>query len=249
MDPISISAASGMRARMESLDMLANNLANASTGGYKSDREFYSLYVSPEAADAGSQGTGPSADPAPVIERHWIDFAQGTMRNTGNAMDVALEGKGFFAVNGPSGMLFTRNGAFHLSAGGALATQDGYSLRGVDGKALQTQSSTPVDISSDGVVHQDGQTLGQLAVVAFDDTTALNKQGANYFYQADPQAKPVISTAEVHQGKLEDSNAGPAEAAVRLISVMRQFETMQKAVLLGEEMNRHAIEEVAKVTT
>ena len=111
MDPLSISAASGMRARMESLDMLANNLANATTVGYKSDREFYSLYASADAA-ADSFQTPEGADTVPVIESHWTDLAQGVIRNTGNTLDMAIDGQGFFSVKGPNGTLFTRNGNF-----------------------------------------------------------------------------------------------------------------------------------------
>src|SRR6516225_2833133 len=101
MDPMTAIAASGLRARMESLDLLANNVANASTGGFKADREFYSLYAAPESAPV-------DPDPAttmPVIESHWTDHAQGVLQPTGNALDVALSGKGFFTVNGPTGPL------------------------------------------------------------------------------------------------------------------------------------------------
>ena len=94
MDPLTAIAASGLRARMESLDMLANNIANASTGGYKADREFYNLYTSPEAAGDDSLST------MPLIERPWVDHSQGILHTTGNALDVAISGKGFFAVDG-----------------------------------------------------------------------------------------------------------------------------------------------------
>ena len=121
-------AASGLRARMESLDLLANNMANASTGGYKADREFYSLYAAPEAqADSDSPTT------MPVIERPWTDLSQGVLDTTGNSLDVALDGKGFFRVNGPNGPLYTRNGSFHLAADGTLVTADGYPVRGASG--------------------------------------------------------------------------------------------------------------------
>src|SRR5271169_2056345 len=107
MDPLTISAASGLRSRMESLDMLANNIANASTSGYKADREFYSLYAAPEA-----EGPISGPDTLPVIERPWTDLSQGEVRSTGNPLDVALQGKGFFAVNGPGGPMYTRDGSF-----------------------------------------------------------------------------------------------------------------------------------------
>src|SRR5205814_8949822 len=89
MDSISISAASGMRARMESLELLANNLANVETGGYKADREFYSLYTSLDAT--ADPRTGEAAT-LPVIEKHWTDFAQGDFHSTGNQLDFAIDG-------------------------------------------------------------------------------------------------------------------------------------------------------------
>ncbi|MDQ2898819.1 MAG: flagellar basal-body rod protein FlgF [Acidobacteriota bacterium] len=239
MDAISISAASGMRARMESLDMLANNIANVNTGGYKMDHEFYGLYVSPDAAD--------SPDTLPVIEKPWTDHAQGVLRSTGNPLDFALSGKGFFTVNGPKGALYTRNGNFQLSSAGILTTPDGYPVRTADGKTVRTQSTSPIEVSTDGSIRQEGQSLGQLDVVGFKDSAALNKQGNNYFYKIDPKTRAVAATAEVKQGHLEDSNVGPADAAVRLVSVMRQFEMLNKAMTLGVEMNKRAIEEVARV--
>jgi flagellar basal-body rod protein FlgF len=116
MDSMTAIAASGLRSRMESLDLLANNVANAGTGGYKADREFYSLYAAPEAQDSDPVST------MPVIERPWIDLSQGIVRATGNPLDVALTGTGFFSVAGPNGPLYTRNGSFHLAADGKLVT-------------------------------------------------------------------------------------------------------------------------------
>jgi flagellar basal body rod protein FlgG len=227
---------------MESLDLLANNVANASTGGYKADREFYSLYASSEALDAESVPT------MPVIERPWIDLSQGVVHATGNSLDVALSGSGFLAVQGPAGTLYTRNGSLRLAPDGRLTTADGYPIRGVRGANLILQSSRPVDISKDGTVQQDGNVIGQLELVDFASTAGLTKQGGNYLRVSDPAVRPVAPAATtVEQGKLESSNSGSAEAAVRLVSVMRQFEMLQKAVSLGVEMNRRAVEEVAKV--
>src|SRR5579863_5676685 len=99
MDPLLISAASGMKARMESLDMLANNIANSGTTGFKTDREFYGLYQ----------------EQLPVIEKQWTDFTQGSLLPTGNALNLGLSGNGFFALNSPAGTVYTRNGAFQIS--------------------------------------------------------------------------------------------------------------------------------------
>jgi flagellar basal-body rod protein FlgF len=241
MDPMTAIAASGLRARMESLELLANNLANASTGGYKADREFYSLYLAPEAQDNDSPAT------MPVIERPWIDLSQGIMRATGNPLDLALSGRGFFAVEGPGGPLYTRNGSFRLAADGKLVTSDGYAVRGARAASLVVQPSRPLEVSSDGTVRQDGNVIGQLEIVDFTSTAGLAKQGGNYFRVADPVLRPTApSGTVVEQGQLEASNTGAAEAAVRLISIMRQFEMLQKAVSLGGEMDRRAAE-VARV--
>ena len=248
MDPLLISAASGMRARMESLEMLANNLANSSTGGFKTDREFYSLYTAAEAAEPAAEGLAPDPDAAPVIQRHWTDLSQGSIRQTGNATDLALDGSGFFTVNSPGGVLYTRNGSLKINAGGTLTTGEGYPLVTTDGKTITLQSSRPFEVSTNGTVTQDGQALGQLAIVNFPDQTAIDKRGLNFFFSVDPKMKPQPAQAEVRQGTLEQSNVGSAESAVRLVSVMRQFESLQKAMTIGVEMNRRAVEEVARVT-
>src|SRR5438552_13567722 len=124
MDQISILAASGLRARMESLDLLANNIANASTSGYKGDSELYALFTSEAAANAAEDV--PSTQP--MIQRQWTDFSQGLLEPTNNPTDFALAGKGFFVVKGPSGPLYTRNGNFQVATNGTLITSDGYPL-------------------------------------------------------------------------------------------------------------------------
>jgi len=242
MDSLTATAASGLRSRMESLELLANNVANAATGGYKADREFYGLYVAPEAQDSDPMAT------MPVIERPWIDLSQGVLHATGNPLDVALSGAGFFTVAGPNGPLYTRNGSFRLSPDGKLVTAEGYAVQGAGPGNLMLQSARPVEISADGNIQQDGKAAGQLAIVNFPASAGLAKQGSNYFRTTNPSLQPSPAPGtSVEQGKLEASNTGTAEAAVRLVSVMRQFEMLQKAVSLGAEMNQRAIQEVAKV--
>ena len=239
MDPLTAIAASGLRSRMDSLEMLANNVANASTAGYKSDREFYSLYLAPEANTDATM---------PVVERPWTDFSQGTLRATGNSLDLALAGKGFFSVNGPSGPLYTRSGAFRIAPSGALVTSEGYPVRGAGGTVVNVAGSSPLEISTDGTVRQAGNIVGQLEIADFTSTAGLVKQGNNYFRSGQPPVRTATPPGTaIQQGHLEESNTGSAEAAVRLIGVMRQFEMLQKAVALGADMNQHAIQEVARV--
>jgi len=249
MDQIAATAASGLRSRMEALDILSNNLANSNTGGYKVDREFYSLYQGEQASPANGQ----QATTMPVIQKAWTDFQQGLLAPTDNPLDVALSGKGFFTVDGPSGPLYTRNGAFKLSPTGVLTTLDGYAVRSVSPpdqppKKIQTVSQNAIEIAPNGTVQQDGQTLGQIQVVDFADTSALNKVGSSYYRVTDPKVKgtPAKETT-VGQGKIENSNVAPAESAVRLVDLMRQYEMLQKAVTIAADMNKQSIEQVARI--
>jgi len=242
MDQVSVTAASGLQSRIEALDLVANNLANTTTGGFKLDREFYTLF---SAADNDAEGAGTRL---PQIQKQWTDFSQGVLTPTGNALDLALSGKGFFAVNGPSGPLYTRNGSFQLSPGGQLTSSEGYPVRDTNGQPIQSQSQAPMEIDEDGSITQAGQVLGQLQVVDFPDTSVLQKMGNSYFMPNNPKtvAVPAPDTV-VKQGKSENSNVAPAESAVRLVGLMRQFEMLQKAITITSEMNKQALTEVARV--
>ncbi len=238
MDNLTATAASGMRARMQSLELLSNNLANASSRGYKSDREIYNLY---SAADSETQ--------QPWIDRAWTDFGQGTLQATGNPLDVALDGKGFLTMKGPSGNLYTRNGTLKVTAKGQLLGPEDRPVLDTKNQPIQLDTSKAINIDSTGNITQDGQTVTKLAIVEFPLPAGLAKFGESYFQSPDRTNIPVpAANTEVLQGRAEESNAGPAEAAVRLVSVLRQFDMLQKAVSIDAEMNKQAIEEIAKVS-
>lgn len=190
-----------------------------------------------------------SPDQLPVIEKQYTDYSQGVIHPTDNPLDFAISGRGFFAVNGPSGPLYTRNGSFKLTAAGLLVTSDGLPVRNKGGGTIQTRSTSSLEVTADGTVMQDDQALGQLEVVNFDEPKQLNKQGLNYFHQVDPSLVPEASDAQVYQGKLEGSNVGSAESSVRLISVLRQFEMLSKAINIGSDMDKQALQEVARVSS
>jgi flagellar basal-body rod protein FlgF len=242
MDPISVAASSGLRSRMQSLDLLANNLANAGTAGYKNDLEFYGVFSADEAGD-DSPGSA-----LPVIERQWTDFSQGNLEPTGNPLDVALSGPGFFTVNGPSGTLYTRNGGFQLSSSGDLVTAEGYTVRSVGGSPIHAGVGGPIEISTSGEVSQGGSVIGQLEIVNFKSTASLRKQGGTFFQNTDSSNQPsTAGDTKVEQGKVEGSNVSVPESAMRLVGMMRQFEMLQKAATMGVEMDTKAIQEVARV--
>jgi len=242
MDQISVLAAGGMRSRMQSLDVVANNLSNSSTSGYKSDGEFYSMFASEAATDDGS---GPAS--IPTLQTQWTDFGQGLLEPTNNPLDFGISGKGFFVVQGTSGPLYTRNGNFRFDTKGQLVTGEGYPLLQQNGQPFQANSSQPVEVSRDGDISQNGKTLGRIKLAEFPSTAGLNKQGNNYFRNNTAQDPVDATGAQIYQGKIEASNVSASHGAVRIVGLMRQFEMMQKAISLSNDMGKKAIEEVAKI--
>jgi flagellar basal-body rod protein FlgF len=242
MDSVSVIAASGLQSRMQALDLVANNLANSTTGGFKLDQEFYSLFTAAE--DESDDG---SATRLPLIEKQWTDFSQGVLAPTGSPLDFAISGRGFFAVQGPSGKLYTRNGAFQLSTNGRLTTSEGYEVLDANGQPIQTNSAASLEVSASGAITQNGKDLGQLQVADFTNHAVLQKVGNNYFSAGKSDADPAPTGATVQQGKIENSNVAPAESAVRLVGLMRQFEMLQKAISITTDMNKQALTEVARV--
>jgi len=222
-----------MKSRMEALDMLANNIANSGTAGFKSDREFYGLYE----------------QQLPVVQTQWTDFSQGTLTPTGNPLNLALSGNGMFALNSPTGVVYTRNGNFQISKSNELATSEGYTLRNIldKGKPIQVDPTQPIDINKDGTVSQAGQDLGKIQVDS-PESAALSKLGSTYFALSGSKTPTAAQNIDILQGHIEESNVPVAESAVKLVSVMRQFEMLQKAMTLGSEMSRNAIQEIAKVS-
>lgn len=242
MDSLMISAAAGMRSRLESLDLVANNLANASTTGYKADRESFSLYSSGESAASEDPST-----PLPVVQARWTDLRQGVLVQTGGALDLALEGPGHLAVDGPSGTLFTRGGTFRIDKDGRLTTAEGYELQTIEPRRLRLDPSLPFTMGTDGTVRQQGQDLGRLKIVDGLTAEGLEKRGASYVAWAGGTPAAAPASTLLRQGMLESSNTNPAESAVRMISVLRQFESLQRAVQMGNEMNKRSVEEVARL--
>ncbi len=239
MDPILSHATAGLRSRMVSLDMLANNLSNASTAGYKLDREQYGQYSGAE--DEAMEGLMPD------IQGQWTDFTQGVLHPSGAPFDLALSGAGFFKVQGPNGPLYTRSGQFQVDAAGKLVTKEGYPVLGQNGVTLSIRANETAEIGADGTIRQGGNSRGQLQVVNFQQPAALAKQGHTYFRYTGPESGLQEAPAKVLQGHLEASNVGTAESAVRLVSVMRQFEMLQRAVSVTSEMGRKSVEDLARV--
>jgi flagellar basal-body rod protein FlgF len=260
MDLLASAAASGLRSRSEALEMLANNIANAQTTGFKIDRELYSQYRTDEAQEAQTGLHEPSL--LTDIDNHWTDFAQGPLQLTGNDLDLALQGRGFFVVEAPLGgpvdanRFMTRDGHFRLSPTGRLETSDGYAVLGYrPGPRPGERLAEPItvdprgglEVGRDGSIRQGGAVVAQLLLTEPGNPQLLPKRSGNYFSLDPRYLEQAPRQVEVQQGKLEGANFSPAEGAVRLVNVMRQFETLQRALQMGGEMNRRAVEDVARV--
>jgi flagellar basal-body rod protein FlgF len=226
-------ALSGMRARLDELDRLASDLANVGTAGYKAERTGQRNVPRP-AFDSALE----SAIDASLGARR-LDARAGAIEPTGRALDIAIEGRGFLAVDTPAGPRYTRNGHLSRSADGALITADGAVVRGVDGPISVGTGALAID--DDGTVTSDGVAVGKIAVVEFQDPGALVREsGALLRGDATPTpvAAPVIRT-----GSLEQSNVSVVDRVAELTSVNRSFQALQKAVTtLMNDVDGRAIE-------
>ncbi len=236
-----------MRARLEALDLIANNLANAATAGFKADWEAYTTYLGADSEAAALSGTGVAQASAPMLERHRTDMRQGVLVDTSDSSDLALSGRGFFLVEGEGHSFLTRAGRLRVAKDGRLLTPEGYEFVTVEPRRIRADPAQPVTVEKDGTVSQNGVALGKLRVVEADLERTARKEGG--YFLLDKTALPDLKPAagEVMQAKIEASNVSAAESGVRLIQILRQFEALQRAIQLGGEMGRRAVEEVAKV--
>jgi flagellar basal-body rod protein FlgF len=231
-------AASGMLAEQVRQDQLANDLANASTPGYKADNSEQAsfsdllLWNSSTGAPIGSLSMGSR------ITHVVTDLTQGPLQSTGNPLDVALDGPGFLAVATGSGVRYTRDGQLLVDARGRLCTDTGNLVLGTSGKPITVgQVSDPSKISIDqrGTVKVGTRTVGTLAVMSL---TGATKQGDTLF-AGTPGVRPGGTT--VQQGFLEGSGVQPAEAMVDMIVSFRAYETTQRAIQsIDTELGRAA---------
>jgi flagellar basal-body rod protein FlgG len=222
------SALSGNIAAMKRMDVISNNLANINTPGFKKDMvSFESMLAGNANPPAVPQST--TADPILQKENVYIDYATGPANQTGNVLDLAIDGDGFFTVSTPQGPAYTRQGNFRLTAEGTLVTSDGFPVMGQGGEIRIR--GTKVEINSKGEISVDGVPSGTIAVVDFPKPYNLTKGGSALFVPADPQAAaPQPSRGEIRQGHLEASNVDPISEMVQLIETNRYFEACQRVI-------------------
>ena len=223
---------SGMMPRMLKLEVIANNLANISTAGFKRDNIFVQIMK-----DTGIAQTKGGGDLSGLNVREYTDFSEGSMNPTSNKLDLAIQGSGFFVAQAPDGLRYTRNGSFGLSTDGTIVTSQGYPVMGTGGPIrlpdMQKTSQGDISINETGEVSVDGKQIGRLEIANFEDTSVLKKDGGTYF-AADEGAKSSVADGKntsIRQGFLEESNVNGIEEMVQMIELSRSFESAQKTMV------------------
>lgn len=251
MDSITSILASGMRSRAETLDIVANNLANSGTPAFKSELERYTLYSS-EDAQAGNGGPEYSAL-SPDLRKSWINFTQGVLEPTDRSLDIALEGDAYFVTESPDGNLLTRNGSFQLGTDGQLRTREGFKVKLTlpDGQPIppgfRLDPTRQLQVDRQGILRQNNVAVARLDLNVPPTTEELTKSGNSYFALSNTANLKRAGAVEVHQGWLEKSNADPTTGSIQMVKISRQFEMLQKALQLHGEMSKRSTEEVGRV--
>lgn len=236
------SATSIMLAGLDYQSIVAKNLANANTTGYKADRvtlsEFESLMLELNGNDTDPLGLGSVAESAP------INLEQGALTETGRALDLGISGSGFFAVQTPDGMRLTRDGSFGVNPQGQMVTSGGYQVLGTNGAITLPEGD--VSIAEDGRIFVNGQQVNTLALYAFDDATTVQKAGENLFESTGSRAA-AAGEAQVMQGYLEGSNVDLADTMTKMMAVMRTYEAAQRVVLAQSEISDSAATQIGSI--
>ena len=234
-------AASGLMAQMAKMETLSQNLANAGTSGFKGD-----LLVVEGAGRGPLQPAllveGPAAGPQPVrVGRRVTDFGRGLIRETQNPLDVANSGSGYFVVQTPQGMGYTRAGNFAVDAKGYLRTPDGGSVQGKKG-AIQVPNGR-FSVDGSGRILVEGREVDRLQIVDPDPTTLVRKDGSLFGLKPSAPEPPAAKTAEIRQGFLEASNVDPVGVMTQLMVSLRASEAYQRAIhALDQSLNQAASE-------
>ncbi len=243
MDNASLIGLSRQAALRRQLDVIANNLANMNTAGFKSEQVLFAEYVMP-GAEASAFGGDDRSLSFVQDGRPLNDFGIGGMNTTNNPLDVAIDGEGWFVVSTPDGERYTRNGAFTLNANGELSTVDGHPVQGDGGPITFAAGEGGVEIARDGTISSDAGLKGHLRIVNFAEEKALQREGDTLFSGENPEpvAKPRVA-----QGAIESSNVRSVVEMTRLIEVTRAYTNLAKTLGDAHQMRNDAIDRLGKL--
>jgi flagellar basal-body rod protein FlgF len=220
-----------MRPKMTRMEVIANNLANINSTGFKKDRVFVEMLNRSGAASSDSRD-----DLTGVTVRKAVDFTQGSLQPTGNTFDLAIEGNGFFAVETPKGMRLTRNGHFRLNADGSLVTAEGFAVQGENGAVvipnMDKRQAANLTVNEAGEILADKEPLAQLRIVNVAAPDQLAKDHEALFTTTEGQLALTVPRDQIHvrQGFLEESNVEGLQEMIAMIELSRGFDTDQKII-------------------
>lgn len=244
MDSGSYAACAGLLARSQQLDLTAQDLANANTSGYRSQRTTFQSVL---ADSAGQLPVGWSAElnAFGVLGATHVNRTPGNLESTDNPLDFGIEGDAFFAVETQGGTQYTRNGQFHVSSSGMLVTRDGYAVLGEQGPMRVPAGN--LSVSHDGTVSVDGGVAGKIRLVQFAPSVPLRAEGSAY-YSAPPNSETAAEDSQLLQGTLESSNVNPVTSAVQLVALSRLAQMLQRALTtFHSDFDRIAVQDLPKV--
>jgi flagellar basal-body rod protein FlgF/flagellar basal-body rod protein FlgG len=238
-------ATTGLISRTQALDTIANNLANVSTAGFRANHNvFSSMLVTTGLAPLSVLNQ--DINDYGVLSATQLDTSQGALVHTGNELDLAIEGSGYFEVKTASGPVYTRGGNFRVSPKGQLITAAGDPVMGTKGPI--TIVGTPVSISSDGTISTNGAISGQLKMVEFPPTAQIQSAGGTY-YSAPVGAAVPATHSQVCQGMLESSNVNPVTSVIELMTAQREVEAMRRVLtMFSTELDKTAAQDLPRVS-
>lgn len=244
MDSGYYAAFTGLAARMQALDLVANNLANVNTTGFRGQFEYYEGV----SAGIGNQLLSPlniATNDYGVLGGADVNLDQGNFISTGNPLDLAIKGEAFFVLKTPRGIRYTRNGSFHVNATGQLVNQDEDVVLGPNDLPIQLPQGE-VKIAKDGTISVAGAIAGNLRLVEFAPETELLPEGATNFIAPAGAGKDAANST-LAEGMLESSNVSPVKETVELIALQRHSEMLERTLsIFLDDFNRTAVTDLAR---
>lgn len=247
-------ALSGIMAEESKLNAVTNNLSNVNTVGYKSDNTVFADFLSKKAMEVSDSG-----EPKPYIDKvypvslyNYVNMSNGDLKKTGNQLDVAIHGSGFFVLKTPGGIKYTRDGSFSLNSGGELVSQDGYPVIGTNGKPIiLDENGSNITIKGNGIINvtdpSTGQELfqGRILTVGFKNPQYLSKYGDNMFSSTGKSGDPVQQKDfNLLQGYVEESNVNEIKGMVDMINISNTYSYMIDALKSFAQVDNYTINTV-----
>ena len=250
-------AYTGMLNQQNKVDVIANNLANAATTGYKkegSTSEAFDAVLAYKIKDQTSAFRGKKIGTMNLgvkIGENYVDYSQGAFETTNNTYDLALSGKGFFCIeftnkSGETSTKYTRDGSFTLNVDGYLVTKDGDYVLDEEGRHIKLDPLSDARIDENGTIFQNDQRVTTIGLEDFEDYNYLERYGENY-YQPVEGATMIEADAKIFEGYLEASNVQVVSEMVELISATRTYESNQKVIQTIDETLDKAVNQLGKV--